>query len=125
MAGFEAAKWKMKNLLPGPWSPPNPEVTVSTKVDAAVVRLIDSPHRLPATRLEERLISALKEAGSISFASLVKTVAADLYAEELHKGAGILDIGLFGSRLFNGDVIRELQAGDGTLWEIKQEREIG
>jgi hypothetical protein len=31
-----------------------------------------------------------------------------------------LDIGLFGSRLFNGDVIRELKAGDGVLWKIEE-----
>ena len=83
---------------------------------------IDSPQRLPATPIEHRLISALKKVGVISFEKLVKTVAADLYAEELRKGAGVLDIGLFGSRLFNDDVVRELNAGDGILWEIKSER---
>jgi hypothetical protein len=48
----------------------------------------------------------------------VNAVSADLYAEELRTGAGALDIGLFGSRLFSGDVIRELKAGDGILWKI-------
>jgi hypothetical protein len=79
---------------------------------------------LPATPVEQRLIAALKEAGPVSFATLVKRVAADLYAEELGKGAGVLDIGLFGDRLFSREVVRELKAGDGILWEIKQEREI-
>ena len=88
----------------------------------AVVRLIDFPRRLPGTPIEQRVISTLKQAGSVSFENLVKTVAGEIYAEELRKGAGVLDIGLFGSRLFNSDVVRELEAGDGTLWEIKQER---
>jgi hypothetical protein len=57
----------------------------------------------------------------ISFDKLVKIVAADLYAEELRKGAGVLDIGLFGSRLFNNDIVRELEARDGVLWKIKRE----
>jgi hypothetical protein len=51
----------------------------------------------------------------------VKRVAADLYAEELRKGASVLDIGLYGDRLFNQDVVRELKAADGILWEIKRD----
>jgi hypothetical protein len=88
-----------------------------------VVRLIDPPLRPPATPLEHRLISILKKAGPVSYENLVKTVADELYAEELRKGGGLLDIGLFGGRLFNGDVIQELKAADGTLWEIKPERD--
>lgn len=38
------------------------------------------------------------------------------------KGAAVLDIGLFGDRLFNRDIIQELRAGDGIFWEIKAER---
>jgi hypothetical protein len=55
----------------------------------------------------------------------VKTVAGEVYAEELRKGSGVLDIGLFGSRLFSSDVVRELEGGDGVLWKIMHEREIG
>jgi len=64
------------------------------------------------------------KAGPVSLAKLVKRVAEDLYTEELRKGAGVLDIGLFGGRLFNRDVVRELNAGDGFLWKIEEERDI-
>jgi hypothetical protein len=50
----------------------------------------------------------------------VNEIAAELYTDELRNGAGVLDLGLFGSRLFSGDVMRELKAGDGILWEIEQ-----
>jgi len=33
------------------------------------------------------------------------------------------NIGLFGDRLFNRDVLRELDAGNGIFWKIKTERE--
>jgi hypothetical protein len=87
---------------------------------AAAVRLIETPRRLPATPIEQALTSALKEIPVISMTRLVKEVAANLYAEELRKGAGVLDIGLYGDRLFNEDIVRELRGADGILWEIKQ-----
>ena len=108
----------MGRLFQGLSSQTDTEGSVSAKTDAVAVRLIDSPRRVPATPIEQRLISTLRETESISFATLVNAVSADLYAEELRTGAGALDIGLFGSRLFNGDVIRELKAGDGILWKI-------
>jgi hypothetical protein len=64
-------------------------------------------------------MSRLQEIGTASFSSLVNAVAADLYTDELRNGAGVLDIGLLGSRLFAGDVVQELKARDGILWEIK------
>ena len=66
--------------------------------------------------------SGLKEAGSSSLAVLLKRVSGELYRDELRKGAAVLDIGLFGDRLFNRDIIQELRAGDGIFWEIKAER---
>jgi len=90
--------------------------------DATDVHLIDSPRRLPATPIEQRLASALKETGPMSMIRLVKRVAAELYSDELRHGAGVLDIGLIGDRLFNRDIIRELNAANGILWEINQER---
>ena len=51
----------------------------------------------------------------------MKTVAEEVYAEELREGSGVLDIGLFGGRLFNSDVVRELKEADGVLWEIRRE----
>jgi hypothetical protein len=94
------------------------------KADTPVVRLMDLPRRLPGTAVERRVISTLKEAGPVSFAKLVTTIAGEVYAEELRKGSGVLDIGLFGSRLFNSDVIRELEEGNGVLWEISPARSV-
>ena len=96
----------------------------SEKAHAGIVQLINPQRRSPVTPIETRLASALNKTGPISFAKLVKIVAADLYAEELRKGAGVLDIGLLGDRLFDRDIIRELKAGDGILWEIKPDQEI-
>jgi hypothetical protein len=114
----------MRKLFAGSLSRSDWAGPFKVKADVPVVRLMDSPRRLPGTPLEQRVISTLKETGPVSFANLVKTVAGEVYAEELRKGSGVLDIGLFGSRLFNSDVVRELKAGDGVLWEIKHEREI-
>jgi len=113
--------WK---LLPGSSSRSRSGRSVSVDGNAGIVRLIDSPRRSPATQIEWQLISALKKVGSVPSANLVKTVAADLYAAELRKGAAVLDIGLFGERLFTRDILRELQAGDGILWDIKREKEL-
>ena len=122
MTGLQSSRWKMRKLFAGSLSRSNWAGPFKAKAEGGVVRLIDSPHRLPATPLEHRVVSALKRAGAVSFENLVKNVADELYAEELHKGSGVLDIGLFGSRLFNSDVVRELKAADGILWEIKHER---
>ena len=79
----------------------------------------ESPKHFPSTPISRRLFSALGEAGPTRLENLVKAVADELYREELRNGASVLDIGLFGSRLFRDEVIRELHAGDGMFWEIK------
>jgi hypothetical protein len=118
MQGLERSKSKIRDFLTASLRREQSGVSLS----AAVVQLVDSPRRLPATPIEQRLSSALKETGPISLASLVKRVAAELYSDELRQGAGVLDIGLIGDRLFNRDIIRELDSGNGILWEIKQQR---
>ena len=123
MTGSEAAKRHMRKLFPASLSRTKFDGDFKPAADVAIVRLLDSPLRLPATPVEQRLLAKLK-AGPVSFENLVQVVAADLYKEELRKGAGVLDIGLFGGRLFNNDIVRELKAADGILWEIYQEQEI-
>lgn len=123
MTRLETAGRTMRKLFPGSMSRSHSAGAHSAEADRALVRLIDSPRRLPATPIEQQLVAALRKAGPASVATLVKRVADDLYKEELYKGAGVLDIGLFGGRLFNRDVVRELMAADGILWQIKQERE--
>jgi hypothetical protein len=85
---------------------------------SAMVRLVDSVARPESTAIGQRLVAVLSGSESLAFERVVEAAAEDLYQEELRKGAGVLDIGLFGSRLFHGDVIRELHAGDGIYWVI-------
>jgi hypothetical protein len=122
MAGVERSHFNIRNLLPGSLSQAKSGGAFVGEADAALVRLIDFPRRLPETPIEQRLAWALKETGPISVSGLVKRVASELYCDELRKGAGVLDIGLIGDRLFNRDIIRELNAGNGILWEVKQQQ---
>ncbi len=120
MSRLERAGWSIRQLFSrsptrGDFEPP-----VGRELVTAVVCSLDPPRRSPSTPIEQRLASALNKATSLPFERLVKAVSDDLYEEELRKGAGVLDIGFFGNRLFHGDVIRALQAGDGILWEIRK-----
>jgi hypothetical protein len=119
MTGLERSKSKMRKLFPSSISRAKSRGAFRTEADAAMVHLIDSPRRLPATPIEQRLSSALKDAGPMAVALLVKRVAAELYSDELRKGAAVLDIGLIGDHIFDRDIIRDLAAGNGILWEIK------
>ena len=76
--------------------------------------------REPVTSVEQMAVSLLASKGPMPLHTLAERVASELYKEELHKGAGVLDIGLFGSRLFKDDVIREIESADGILWEIER-----
>ena len=122
MTRLQSSGWNMRKFFAGSMSQRSADG--SEKAHAGIVQLINPQRRSPVTPIETRLASALNKTGPISFAKLVKIVAADLYAEELRKGAGVLDIGLLGDRLFDRDIIRELKAGDGILWEIKPDQEI-
>ena len=83
-----------------------------------VVRLIIPPARVGESEIETKLISLLKTEGAVSSRLLVQRIARDLYDEELKRGAAAVDIGIFGSRLFEPEVAHSLSAGKGTLWEI-------
>jgi hypothetical protein len=85
-----------------------------------IVRLIEPHSRPPVTPVERLAVSMLKREGKIPLRLLVEGVASDLYEEELRNGAWILDIGLFGSRLFVPEVAGEIKARDGTLWQIEK-----
>lgn len=81
------------------------------------VRLIANPAR-PATRIERASLAVLSESSEASFEALVARVAAELYREEIRRGAWAVDLGLLGSRLFVPDVVRSLDRYNGVLWEI-------
>jgi len=83
------------------------------------VRPIKPSLRQPATDIERLAVAALRQGSTTSLSSLVNRVARELYNEEVARGAGVLDIGLFGPKLFINDVAFELRAGNGILWDIE------
>jgi hypothetical protein len=60
----------------------------------------------------------LRREGSIPFHVLVNRVAVELYQKELAEGGWLLDLAVTGSRLFVPDVRKEIEAGNGRLWQI-------
>ena len=89
--------------------------------DSIIVRL-EQASREPATPVEQLAVSMLTSTGAMPLHTLTERVASELYRQELVKGAQVLDIGLFGSRLFKDEVVREIESADGILWKIKQQR---
>ena len=124
MPKLEAPGWRIKQLFPGVLGGRRTDRDVAMEAGSALVQLLDSPGRTPQTPIQQALVAALKEAGSSSLAVLVKRVSGELYRDELRRGAAVLDIGLFGDRLFNRDVVEELRTGNGIFWEIKPQREL-
>ena len=124
MTSVQPSGRKIGKLFMGPFSRGNSEVAVRAKADGTVVRLIDSPRRVLATPMEQRLISTLKGTGSVSFASFVHAVSEDLFAEELRMGAGLLDIGLFGGRCSTMTLFKSFGPGDGILWQIESKGQV-
>jgi hypothetical protein len=83
------------------------------------VWLIKPAPRWPVSDVEWLAVAVLRHESAISLNALVNRVAHELYLEELAMGAGILDIGLFGPKLFVHDVTAELNAANGILWHIE------
>ena len=106
----ERSGWGIGRLLASPFR--------NSAVAPAIVRPRKPLDRLPTAGISQKLVLAVAQAGAIPMERLVTMIAAEVYEEELRRGAGVLDIGLFGSRLFYEDVIRELHAGDGIFWDI-------
>ncbi len=77
----------------------------------------------PETPVERVIVSLLAETGPMTLDRLAQRVASELYRDELRRGASVLDIGLFGSRLLVPDVVGEIEARDGTLWRIERRKE--
>ncbi|HWO41854.1 MAG TPA: hypothetical protein VNO43_08640, partial [Candidatus Eisenbacteria bacterium] len=75
----------------------------------------------PDTPIGRLVVAALTERGALPLDALVQRVAGELYREHCRNGAAILDIGLFGSKLFVNDVLAEIEARDGSLWRITSE----
>jgi hypothetical protein len=71
------------------------------------------------TPVERLAVSRLKREGAMPLPALAQLVARDLYADELRHGAWAVDIGMFDRDVFVPDVVRELEAANGILWEIE------
>lgn len=82
------------------------------------IRLLSDPVRSPANSAEEFAASLISEQAALSYHELVARLADYLYRQEMDAGAWVVDIGLFGSTLFDGDAMRVWEAGRGELWEI-------
>jgi len=83
------------------------------------VRLLAAPRRTPRTSLESLVCSTMERDRTMPFEALVQRLARALYVDALRHGAWTLDIGVFGAELFVPDVVRELEEGDGTVWQIE------
>ena len=112
------AGWQIRKLFPGAPRWRAHDSVARSEAEAGSVRLIEPARRAPATAVERHLVGLLKNEGIISYDRLVQRVAEEIYHEELRLGAGAVDIGLFGSRLFDRDVVSALKVGDGMLWKI-------
>jgi hypothetical protein len=80
--------------------------------------LMQPTSRAPQTAVESAIVAVLRGQGAVAYERLIRQVADRLYEEELRRGASALDIGLFGSRLFDREVAAAIEAGTGALWEL-------
>jgi len=110
---LKSTAWQLWKIFPSTtvWQEREHEARLS-------VRLIQPERRAPRTPIETQIVSILASEGATSYESLVQRLADELYRKELLQGGGTLDIGLFGSRLFDRDVVAVLKSADGILWEI-------
>ena len=112
------ARWQVWKIFSGTSAGLDPSETA-----AVTVRLLQQAGRSPRTAIESVIIAVLGDEGAIAYQQLVRRVADRLYHEELRRGAGASDIGLFGSRLFDREVVAAIKAGAGELWKISSEME--
>ena len=113
-----SARWQLWKILAG-----KSAALDSPHARPATVRLLQPAGGLPQTAVESEITALLRDEGAISYQRLVRQVADRLYHEELRRGAGASDIGLFGGRIFEREVIAALNAGAGELWDIDPEVE--
>lgn len=102
-----------------------PEGSSETKgFEGLTIRLLE-PSRPPVTPVERLAVEVLKREGRTSLTKLVEHVAREVYFDEVHRGAWVLDIGLYVPKLFVPNVTSELKAANGILWKIESPEEQG
>lgn len=94
---------------------------MTTKVGSPddLVRLIEPSERAPITPVERLALAILRRDGETPLGRLLERLASEIYRRELRAGAGLLDIGLLGPKLFLSDIVSELRAGENRLWRIE------
>ena len=97
----------------GNWGPERPQSQIALKV-----RLVANPSRGPATVAERAVVELLGRTEDAVLELVVAVVAEELYREEIHAGAWMVDLGLFSSAWFAPEARRLLEAGNGELWQI-------
>ena len=85
---------------------------------AAKVRLVANPSRGPASAAERAVVELLRRTDDALLEHLVAVVAEELYREEIHAGAWMVDLGLFSSAWFAPEARRLLETGNDELWQI-------
>jgi hypothetical protein len=102
------SKW-----LFGSRGPERPQSQIASKV-----RLVTNPSRGPVTAAERAVVELLRRTDDVLLERLVAVVAEELYREEIHAGAWIVDLGLFSSAWFAPEARRLLETGNDELWQI-------
>ena len=92
--------------------------TESRRIFASQVSRLEAPKRRAATKGEIAIIELLSKQPELALGEAVDVVAEALFREESRAGAWAVDLGLFGSRLFQTEARRILQNGDGELWWV-------
>ena len=82
------------------------------------VRRAANASRAPASAAERAVVELLERTHDAQLEHLVAVVADELYREEIHAGAWMVDLGLFTSGWFAPEAQRLLEAGNGELWQI-------
>ena len=88
------------------------------RIFASRVSRLELPKRRAATQGEIAIIELLSTQPELALGQAVDIVAEALFREESRAGAWAVDLGLFGSRLFQSEARRILQNGDGELWRV-------
>lgn len=84
------------------------------------VQLIQSPARTAERPVERMIVDLLDCEGPMNCAEIVERVAKQIYRDELRCGAAVLDVGLFGAKLFESEVVAALKTGVGVLWTVEE-----
>ena len=92
--------------------------TESRRDFASRVSRLEVPKRRAATEGEIAIIELLATQSELALGQAVDVVAEALFREESRAGAWAVDLGLFGSTLFQSEARRILQNGDGELWRV-------